>query len=397
MCSMTAEQTPLKTTPLTQAHEAAGAKLVEFAGWQMPLQFSKVKLEHLATRQAAGLFDISHMGLLHLSVKAGHGTGFEANQQTVLAALDGLVGQNLQKLHPGKAVYTHLLNAQGGIIDDIIIYALPDGTHLDALHEVLLICNASRREAVLDWLAQQLPQRQATVQWRHVNDTLSLLALQGPRFTEVLTAVGLHDTGRLPKRFYCAPLQLGDIEVLATRTGYTGEDGVELLVRHQDVLPLWQALIEQGAPLGLLPVGLAARDSLRTEAAYPLYGAELNEHLTPLEAGLGWSVKLDKPEPFIGQEALQAQKTNGLARHLTCLEMTAKAIPRPHDAIEDEAGRSLGEVTSGCFSPSLDKPIAMGYINGPASLALGTTVAVVCRGKAQPARVVQRPFYGGPS
>lgn len=375
----------LNTTPLTAWHQAHGAKLVDFGGWQMPLQYSKVKLEHEATRKAVGLFDISHMGLLAIT---------NGPQLTALQWLDGLVGQDLSKLVPGKAVYTHLLNDQGGIIDDIIIYALPvekpSGSAFAGMTECLVICNASTTPKVRAWLEQHAKASQSGCELTWLNESLSLMALQGPQFEAVLKAAGW--SGTLPKRFRCAAGQVGAIPVLMARTGYTGEDGVELIAPADQMVTLWQNLVQAAEPLGGLPAGLAARDSLRMEAAYPLYGAELDETITPLEAGLGWCVKFDKV-PYIGKTALMAQQSAGLKRHLTCFSLAARSIPRHGDTIHDMNEQPLGILTSGCFSPTLDHPIAMGYIEGDTPLAVGQTVIIRIRDKACEATVVDRPFY----
>lgn len=375
-------QMTLQRTPLYSHHLAHGAKLVGFGGWDMPLQFSKVLEEHHAVRNAAGLFDISHMGIL--SVRSG-------NAQDTMNALDALVPQDLTKLYPGKAVYTQLLNESGGILDDIIVYQMPSSLpHFPELNEWMVICNASNTQKVMSWLNSHLPNG-VEVTW--CNNIYSLLALQGPAFQQVLVACGLGADQVLPKRFHIGEYTLNKTPVLLSRTGYTGEDGVEILVSASAVEELWKELLECGAPVGLKPVGLAARDTLRLEAVYPLYGCELAETITPLEAGLEWSVKLEKPGDFIGKQALRDQKTRGLTRHFVCFEALKKSIPRQHDLLYDEGGNPVGEVTSGSISPTLDKPIGVGYVTTPTPPEPGHHLKVSIRGNLVDAVVVERPFY----
>lgn len=375
----------IKQTPLSQLHLQAGAKMVPFAGWHMPLQFSKVAEEHQAVRQAAGLFDIGHMG--QIVVSAG-------STVQVLEFLDTLVPQNLQVLYPGKAVYTQLLNQSGGIIDDIIIYDLPEETlPFEDYKQVLVICNASNTQTVLDWLAQH--QQNAEVAFQLVSKQYSLFALQGPKFSAVLNALGIPE-GTLPKRFHIGSASLNcdatTCPVLLCRTGYTGEDGVEIIVSNQQAPLLWQALMQAGQPVGLLPVGLAARDTLRLEAAYPLHGHDISVNDTPLEAGLGWSVKLDKPVDFIGKAALLSQKQLGLPKKMYCLKFDTKVIPRQHCAVLVN-NMVVGEVTSGSISLSLGYPIAMAYITAGSVLQPGDSVMVEIRGKKVQATITKRPFY----
>lgn len=366
----------LTQTPLYQTHVALGAKMVPFAGWMMPLQYTRVLEEHHAVRQHAGLFDISHMGLLAI----------EGPSDEVEAALNALVPQDLAGLPTTKAVYTQLLNAQGCMLDDIIVYHLPQDGGLPGWPQWLVICNASNTLKVTQWLGAHLPQ---SIRVQVMNAQYSLIALQGPDFQNVLMGAGLAAEQNLPQRFHIDRVDVGTVPVLMARTGYTGEDGVEMIVPNGQVASLWDALQSAGAR----PVGLAARDTLRLEAAYPLYGHELDEALTPLEAGLGWSVKLEKSQPFLGQQALQAQKAQGLTQHFTCFELSQKSIPRPSDLLYDNEGNPLGRVTSGSISPTLNRPIGVGYIQGPKPLVPGTLIQVAIRGLKVQATVVKRPFY----
>lgn len=372
--------TALKNTPLYDAHVAAGARMVDFAGWSMPLQFSKVLEEHHTVRQNAGLFDISHMGLVSVSAK---------DTEVARTFLNRLVPQDLTKLYPGKAVYTQFLNEKGGIIDDIIIYMLPDKTSLSGFHQFLVICNAANTHQDLDWMKTHNTLN-ADIE---LIDGYALLALQGPKFATVLERVGISE---LPKRFHLSQktlnLNSGSTEVLVCRTGYTGEDGVELVVPAKQAITVWKGLLSEGEPVGFKPVGLAARDTLRLEAAYPLHGNDISEEYTPLEAGLGWSVKLDQGTDFIGKEALKTQKEKGLARKFYCFKLKKKTIARHHDVILKN-GDEVGLVTSGSISPTLNEPIAMGYIQSGAVSGPGETVQVRVRGKEVDAVIVERPFY----
>ncbi len=374
--------TTLQSTPLVNNHVRRGAKMVDFSGWSMPLQYTKVIAEHMAVRQAAGLFDVSHMGLV--IVRSG-------DLEKTRAALDALIPQDLSKLVPGKAVYSQFLNHDGGIIDDIIVYQLantPDPT----FQEFLIVCNAGNVKTDLAWLAEHLPQEiTATL----ISDRYSLLALQGPTFAAVLSRLGISED-MLPKRFHIAAAQTNThIPVLMARTGYTGEDGVEIIVPNAQVEALWDRLLELGGDLGLVPVGLAARDTLRLEAAYPLHGHDISPQDTPLEAGLGWSVKLTKAVDFIGKAALVKQQAEGLPKSLTCFKMKKKTIARQHDPILID-GQRVGEVTSGSISPLWQEAIGMGYVkrhSQQAPLQPGDEITIEIRGAAIPAEVVERPFY----
>jgi aminomethyltransferase len=371
----------LQKTPLNRHHHQEGAKLVEFGGWEMPLQFTKVLEEHKAVRTAAGLFDISHMGVL--SIHSG-------NPQVTMEALNALIPQDLLKVYPGKAVYTQLLNEFAGILDDIIVYWMPETQHFQKFPEFMVICNASNTAKVISWFKQHLPEG---VQVDRMNDRYSLLALQGPRFEDVLSACWLSPQSPLPKRFHIGEYTLFDQPVLLSRTGYTGEDGVEILVSANMAETLWKALLRGGRPLALRQIGLAARDTLRLEAAYPLYGADLSEEITPLEAGLGWSVKLDQAEDFIGKAALLKQQAEGLQRYFVCFEVLKKSIPRQHDLLYDRESNIIGEVTSGSISPTLQKPIGVGYVTLPSAPQPGSLLKVNIRGCLVDVKCVDRPFY----
>jgi aminomethyltransferase len=372
-----------RKTPLYGNHVARGAKIVDFAGWQMPLQFGKVMEEHHSVRAAAGLFDISHMGLVVLR---------SGDPDVTRAFLDRLVPQNLSKLYPGKAVYTQFLNERGGIIDDVIIYWMPESEHLSGFQEFLVICNAGNIAKDMAWMRQQADAVQCRdLSIELLSDRYCLLALQGPRFADVLARTGFN-TDHLPKRFHIGEALIQGTPVWLSRTGYTGEDGVEIIVPVAQTEFLWNLLLDLGRPNGLKPIGLAARDTLRLEAAYPLHGHDITENETPLEAGLGWSVKLEKPGDFIGKSALLAQQERGLEKEFYCFTINKRTIAREHDVILKN-GTPVGQVTSGSISPLFNVPIGMGYIASHAVSGPGDIVQIRVRGVDVDAEIVERPFY----
>ena len=366
----------LKRTPLFEAAQAAGGRMVPFAGWEMAVQFEGLVAEHQAVRRRCGIFDISHMGVLTL-----RGAGAKE-------ALQALVPTDLFRIGPGEACYTVLLNEQGGIRDDLIVY--DRGWQADGqCHELLLVINAACAATDTAWLRSQLEPQGISVEDRK-NDGV-LLALQGPEAAARLEELAGTDLSGLP-RFGHRELKLAGANVFVGRTGYTGEDGFELLLNRPDGLLLWDKLLASGVS----PCGLGARDTLRLEAAMHLYGHELDEHTTPLEAGLGWLVHLEMPKAFIGREALERQSAAGVQRRLVGLKLQGRAIARHGYPVlaagAPVASEPVGHITSGSWSPSLEEAIALAYV--PASAAkLGTELAVQIRGKAEPALVVRRPFY----
>jgi aminomethyltransferase len=354
----------LQRTPLYQQAIDLNARMTGFAGWEMPVQFSGLTAEHQAVRTAAGMFDISHMGK------------FVLQGSSALAQLQRLVPSDLSRLTVGLAQYTVLLNPQGGVIDDIIVY-------LEAAGQVVLIVNASTREQDWQWLVSHLDLNQ--VQCQDLSADLALIAVQGPEAIAKLQPLVDRDITNLPNFGHCRASVLGQAAFIA-RTGYTGEDGVEIMLEPAAAVELWQKLWS----LGVMPCGLGARDTLRLEAAMCLYGQELNTTITPLVAGLGWLVHLEKGE-FIGSEVLNQQKTAGLERRLVGMELAGRHIAR-HDYPIYYQGQSVGIVTSGTLSPTLNKPIALGYVPNHLS-KLGQELAIEIRGKFYPAIVVKKPFY----
>ena len=362
-------------TPLFEAARAAGGRMVPFAGWEMAVQFAGLVAEHTAVRSHCGVFDISHMGVLGL-----RGDG-------VKDALQGLVPTDLFRIGPGEACYTVLLNEAGGIRDDLIVYdrGWRHGAKGEAAsHELVLVINAACADTDTAWIRSQLEPAGIAIDDRKGEGVL--LALQGPEAQVRLEALCGESLSGLP-RFGHQELELAEATAFVGRTGYTGEDGFELLLPVQAGLNLWSQLLEAG----VTPCGLGARDTLRLEAAMHLYGSEMDASTTPLEVGLGWLVHLEMPKPFIGRAVLERQSAEGVGRRLVGLELQGRAIAR-HGYPVLHNGAVVGEVTSGSWSPSLGKAIALASVP-VAAAKLGTELAVEVRGKAEPATVVKRPFY----
>ncbi len=359
----------LRHTPLHDAHVRAGAKLVEFAGWRMPVQYSGLIEEHRAVRAAAGLFDVSHMGEVRV---AGEGAeGF----------LQRMTPNDVAKLRPGRAHYSALLTAEGTYVDDLLVYNLGDG-------EYLLVVNAANAAGDYRWLAEHAGSA-AGVEVEDVSDEYALLALQGPSAPQVLR--GLTDVALAEvKRYGFARGRVDGAEAIVSRTGYTGEDGFEIYAAPRDAEGIWEALLEAGRPAGLVPAGLGARDTLRLEAAMALYGHEIDRTTTPFEAGLDWTVKLEKGD-FVGREALVARREAGLERRLVGFEVTGRGIARhDHEVVAD--GEAVGRVTSGTWSPTFEKALGMAYV--PVALAAtGTRLEIRWKQRSLEARVVDLPFY----
>ncbi|HZC05550.1 MAG TPA: glycine cleavage system aminomethyltransferase GcvT [Ktedonobacterales bacterium] len=363
----------LLRTPLYDRHRALGARLVEFSGWEMPVQYSGILEEHRAVRQRAGLFDVCHMGEFH-----AEGAG-------ALDFLQRLVPNNVARLADNQALYTQILRPDGGTLDDLIIYRLGDRRYM-------IVVNAGTMEKDWAWFSEHatgVPNLTLT------NDSAktALIAIQGPlaqAILQPLTATQLADI----TYYHCLPGAVAGIMCLISRTGYTGEDGFELYASADQIGALWDAILEAGKPDGLLPAGLGARDTLRLEAGYCLYGHELTEEITPLEAGLGWTVKLEKGVDFIGRDALLTEKAQGLRRKLVGVELTERGVPRAEYPIAQD-GKPVGTLTSGGMSPTLGKPIGLGYISdGDTTPDAAATIEI--RGKQVAAVIAPLPFYKRP-
>jgi len=368
-----------RRTPLTSVHEALGATLTDFAGWLMPLRYGSEIAEHRAVRTAAGLFDLSHMGELMVS-------GPQAG-----AALDYALVGDLTAVSPGRARYTMICASDGGVLDDLIVYRLADT-------EFMVVANAANAATVGSLLTERAAGLDAAVTDR--TSDYALIAIQGPRSADILGP--LTDASLGDVKYYASyPATVAGAPVLLARTGYTGEDGFEIFARPQDAEGIWTTLSKAGADHGLVPAGLAARDTLRLEAGMPLYGSELGPDLTPFDAGLGRVVKLDKAGDFVGRAALAARATAAPERALVGLVSQSRRVPR-HGYRVLWDGAACGTVTSGAPSPTLGAPIAMAYVT--AAVAQEATrpdaagrLAVDVRGRAEPARLVPLPFYRRPA
>lgn len=361
-------------TPFYIIHTALNARMVPFSGWEMPVQYVGIGKEHQAVRQQAGLFDISHMGKFFLQGK------------DLLQQLQMLVPSDLSRLKAGEAQYTVLLNPAAGIIDDLIIYY--QGISESGEQRVMTIVNAATLSKDKDWLLAHLDPAQ--VHLRDLSAEKALLAIQGPQAVAILQAGVKEDLSAIPRFGHLEGTVLGKPAFLA-RTGYTGEDGFEVMLDPETGQELWQALVLAG----VTPCGLGARDTLRLEAAMALYGQDIDETTTPLEAGMGWLVHLDTVGEFIGRSVLEAQKQNGVARRLVGLRLEGRNIAR-HDYPVMYEGKIIGKVTSGTLSPTLGYPIALAYIETEFS-KLNRQLEVEIRGRLYPATVVKRPFYKSPS
>ncbi|MHB8879580.1 MAG: glycine cleavage system aminomethyltransferase GcvT [Myxococcaceae bacterium] len=358
----------IRQTPLNAAHRKLGAKMVDFAGWDMPVQYTSVISEHETVRKAAGLFDVSHMGEIEFTGKGA------------LESANALITNDLTRAVDGQALYSGLLNDQGGFVDDIVVYRFSP--------ERIFICvNASNREKDFAWMRE----RAKGVSPRDRSDEFAQIAAQGPKAAGIVARLTKENVSKEKVGTYRFTTgKVAGVECIISRTGYTGEDGFELYCAPNDAEKLWWALMEEGKAEGVKPAGLGARDSLRTEMKFALYGNDIDDVHTPLEAGLGWIVKLENHE-FIGAAALRKQKAEGLKRKLVGFEMTEPGIPRPHYPLLKD-GKRIGEVTSGTMSPSLKRAIGMGYVP-PELSAEGATFQVEMRGRPVGAKVVKTPFY----
>ncbi|MFH1143907.1 MAG: glycine cleavage system aminomethyltransferase GcvT [Candidatus Eisenbacteria bacterium] len=357
----------LRKTPFHEIHRRNEGRLVPFAGWEMPVQFPRgIIHEHTVVRSKAGIFDVSHMGRFFF-----RGPG-------AVAYADHLITNDLTRMSDRQLLYSALCNPQGGIIDDVTVYHLGDAA--------LMVANAANAARVWDWLQANRPEG---VLLDDATERLAQIALQGPRAEDVLRPP-LRDAVADLGYYHHVQVDWQGESVLISRNGYTGEDGFEIYVPHAAAVPLWNELMSAGAALGVEPIGLGARDSLRMEVNYALYGNELSLETTPLEAGLRWVVKFKKPD-FVGKAALVAQRDRGLQRTLVGFETLGKRLARHGYAIR-AAGGEVGVVTSGGYCPSLEKGMGMGYV-GPEFTAAGTALEIDARGSMIPARVVERPFY----
>jgi glycine cleavage system T protein (aminomethyltransferase) len=355
-------------TPLYQEHVRLGARIIPFGGWLMPVQYTSIVQEHQAVRNAVGMFDISHMGQF---IAAGAGAG---------AWLNRMLTNNVEKLEVGTGQYTFLLNNGGGIIDDLIVYRVAD-------HAFLLVVNASRSEEDFAWLDQHRPDDVSLI---NRSTDFGGVAIQGPKVQELFRLL-LSGSGELPARNQIVDTTIDDIPVSIARTGYTGEDGVEVFFPADRAAAFWNLVLKKGEPVGLKTCGLGARDTLRLEMCYPLNGSDLSPEHNPIEAGLGFFVDLTKSE-FVGRDVLVRAKADGPAQRLAPFRMEGKGPPpRPHYVVFSN-GERIGEVTSGTLSPSLNYGIGMAYLS-PLHAKIGTKIEIEIRGQKFPAKIEKKPLY----
>lgn len=359
----------MKNIALSSIHESLGAKMVPFAGYNMPVQYEGVNIEHETVRTGVGVFDVSHMG------------EFLIEGENALALIQKVTSNDASKLAIGDAQYSCMPNETGGIVDDLICYKIKEETYL-------LVVNASNIEKDWNWISKYNEDYNASM--RNLSDAYSLLAIQGPKSIEAMQALTSVDLASIP--FY--KFKVGDFagieHVIISATGYTGSGGFEIYCKNDEVEQIWNNVFEAGAAFGIKPIGLAARDTLRLEMGYCLYGNDINDTTSPIEAGLGWITKFTKD--FVNNEALKSQKENGIKRKLVAFQIDDKGIPRHDYPIVDDNGDEIGIVTSGTMSPSLKKGIGLGYV--PKELSkIGSKINIQVRKKALAATIVKLPFY----
>ncbi len=358
----------MKNTALTETHKALGAKIVPFAGYNMPVQYEGINIEHETVRQAVGVFDVSHMG------------EFLIDGEHALELIQKVSSNDASKLTVGKAQYSCLPNNDGGIVDDLIIYKIKE-------EQYLLVVNASNIEKDWNWIESK---NDVGANMRDLSENYSLLAIQGPKAIEAMQSITSHDLSAI--KFY--NFVVGDFagieHVIISATGYTGSGGFEIYCKNSEVKQIWDKVLEAGADFGIKPIGLAARDTLRLEMGYCLYGNDIDDTTSPIEAGLGWITKFTKD--FTNSEALKAEKEHGPKRKLIAFELDDRGIPRHGYDIVDGNGKTIGVVTSGTMSPSLGKGIGLGYV--PTIFSdVNSKINIQIRKNAVPATVVKLPFY----
>lgn len=360
----------MKHTALSSTHKALGAKMVPFAGFNMPVQYEGVNAEHETVRNGVGVFDVSHMG------------EFLIEGEQALELIQKVTSNDASKLTIGKAQYSCLPNDNGGIVDDLIVYKIKE-------NQYLLVVNASNIEKDWNWIQSK---NNVGATMGNLSDEYSLLAIQGPKAVEAMQPLSSHDLAAIPFYNFIVGDFAGIEHVIISATGYTGSGGFEIYCKNSEVQHVWDKIFEAGASYGIKPIGLAARDTLRLEMGYCLYGNDIDDTTSPIEAGLGWITKFSKK--FTNSEALEAEKLNGPKRKLIAFELDERGIPRHGYDIVDADGNKIGIVTSGTMSPSLGKGIGLGYV--PVSFAnIGSKIHIQIRKNAIPASVVKLPFYKG--
>ena len=357
-----------KRTALYDKHVSLGAKMVPFAGFDMPVQYSGVTEEHFAVREKVGIFDVSHMGQ------------FFVEGDSAKDLLQYVTTNNVDNLEDGKAQYTCLPNGNGGIVDDLIIYKMKDGKYF-------VVINASNIEK--DWNHISKYNEKFGAKLTNVSDEMSLIAIQGPKATEALQKLTDTNLSEIPYYHFTEGTVAGVSDVIISNTGYTGSGGFEIYFKNQDALKLWNDLTEAGQEFGLIPCGLASRDTLRLEKGFCLYGNDIDDTTSPLEAGLGWITKFDKD--FVDKETFAKQKEEGVSRKLVGFEMQERAIPRHDYLVVDAEGNEIGKVTSGTMSPMKNIGIGLAYVAKP-HFKIGSDIFIQIRNKNVPAKVVKTPF-----
>jgi len=360
----------MKQTQFFAFHVSHGAKMVPFAGYQMPVEYAGVSQEHINVRENVGIFDVSHMGEIWIKGPEA----FELVQR--------ISSNDVALLEPGKIQYSCLPNDQGGIVDDLLVYKYEDDKYL-------LVVNASNLEKDHSWISEQNT-RGALVE--NASDQISQLAVQGPNATALLQKLCKHDLSQIPYYHFITGELAGIKDVIISNTGYTGAGGFELYMNNKDAAQIWEQLFEVGKEMGVQPAGLAARDTLRLEMGYCLYGNDISDSTSPLEAGLGWITKFNEGNSFIHRAELEQQKAAGVSKRLVGFELSERGIPRQHYPIFDLEGQAIGEVTSGTMSPMLKRGIGMGYIE-IAHAKKDSEIRIGIRNKRVAARVVRPPFY----
>lgn len=358
----------MKNTALTDKHISLGAKMVPFAGYNMPVQYEGINAEHATVRNAVGVFDVSHMG------------EFILKGENALDLIQRVTSNDASKLHDGKVQYSCLPNEDGGIVDDLLVYRMDEKSYM-------LVVNASNIEKDWNWIQKF---NTADVEMHNISDKTSLLAVQGPKAADALQSLTDIDLASMEYYTFKKGVFAGVANVLVSATGYTGAGGFEIYFDNEHADKMWDAIFNAGAEYGIKPIGLAARDTLRLEMGFCLYGNDIDDTTSPIEAGLGWITKFTKP--FTNSEALQAQKEAGIQRKLIGFEMIDRGIPRHDYPIVDESGNVIGKVTSGTQSPSLQKAIGMGYVTKELAKE-GTEIFIDIRNNKVKAKVVKFPFY----
>ncbi|MBO3117775.1 glycine cleavage system aminomethyltransferase GcvT [Winogradskyella sp. DF17] len=358
----------MKTTPLTETHIALGAKMVPFAGYNMPVQYEGVNIEHETVRSSVGVFDVSHMG------------EFLIEGSNALQLVQKVTSNDASKLSIGKAQYSCIPNDSGGIVDDLIVYRIKEETFL-------LVVNAANIEKDWDFISSK---NDVGAEMRNLSDDYALLAIQGPKAVEAMQTLSTQDLFQIGFYNFIIGDFAGVEHVIISATGYTGSGGFEIYCKNSEVKQIWDKVMEAGKPYGIKPIGLAARDTLRLEMGYSLYGNDIDDTTSPFEAGLGWIVKFTKS--FTNSDNLSEQKKNILKRKLVAFEINDKGIPRRGYDIVDANGKAIGKVTSGTMSPSLKKGIGLGYVS-PEYSEFGSQIFIKVRKNDIPATVVKLPFY----